>query len=154
MSIPITGLVLIPLGLLLVLLPWRFCLIGLMTFAMMSPAAVVNAGSFGLEPGYFLALLVILRTALTVMTHGFTLNAFVLTSMRSLFHFLAIALVALFLALCFFQGVDTLPGTAGFKSNAVQPFHLGRNNYTQLAYLIVNIFLIYCMAHQGARRGF
>ena len=29
MSIPITGIVLIPLGLLVALLPWRYCLIGL-----------------------------------------------------------------------------------------------------------------------------
>ena len=154
MSIPITGIVLIPLGLLLIFLPWRYCLIGLMTFGMMSPAAVVNVGNFGLEPGYYMALLVIARTALSVMTQRFILNGFVLGSMRHLFHFLAIALLALFLALCFFQGVETLPGTAGFKSNAVQPFHLGRNNYTQLAYLFINLFLIYSLAHQGARRGF
>jgi hypothetical protein len=46
-----------------------------------------------------------------------------------------------------------LPGTAGFKSGAVQPFQLGRNNFTQITYLFINLCLIYCLAHQGARRG-
>jgi hypothetical protein len=154
MSVPITGVLLIPLGLILIFLPWRFCLIGMMVFAMMSPAAVVNAGSFGLEPGYFLALLVIARTFLSVMVNGYTLNGFVLASMRPLFYFVAVTFLVLFLALSFFQGVDTLPGTAGFKTGAVQPFHLARNNYTQIAYLLINLVLIYSLAHQGARRGF
>jgi hypothetical protein len=155
MSIPITGVLLIPLGTVLVFLPWRYCLIGLMTFAMMSPAAVVNAGSIGLQPGYFLALLIIARTSFSVMVNGFTLNGFVLGEMRPIFYFAAIAFLVLFIALCFFQGqVDTLPGTAGFKSGATVPFHLARNNYTQLAYLLINLCLIYSLAHQGARRGF
>jgi hypothetical protein len=155
MNIPVTGLVLIPLGLLLVFLPWRYCLMGLATFAMMSPAAVVNVGSFGLEPGYFLALLAIGRTFVSVMTNGFTLNRSVFGAMRPLFYFAAIAFLVLFIALCFFQGqVETLPGTAGFKSAAVQPFRLGRNNFTQIAYLLINLCFVYSLAHQGARRGF
>ena len=154
MNIPITGLILIPLGAILMVLPWRYCLAGLVAFAMMSPAAVVNVGRFGLEPGYFLALLLIARTALSAMAHGYTLNGFALGAMRPLFHFLAIVLLVLFVALCFFQGhVETLPGTAGFKSGAVQPFALGRNNFTQIAYLLINLCVVYSLAHQGARRG-
>ena len=155
MNIPVTGLLLIPLGAILIVLPWRYCLIGLTAFAMMSPAAVVNVGSFGLEPGYFLALLIIARTFVSVMTNGFSLNGFVLSAMRPLFYFLAVVFLVLFVALCFFQGhVETLPGTAGFKSGAVQVFRLGRNNFTQIAYLLINLCFIYSMAHQGARRGF
>ncbi|HXJ03141.1 MAG TPA: hypothetical protein VNH44_18120 [Micropepsaceae bacterium] len=155
MSIPITGVLLIPLGMVLIFLPWRYCLTALMAFAMMSPAAVVNVGSFGLEPGYFLALLLIARTFVSVMTEGYVLNGFVLGTMRPLFYFVATTFVVLFAALCFFQGwVETLPGTSGFKSGATQPFHLARNNYTQIAYLFINLCLIYSLAHQGARRGF
>jgi hypothetical protein len=155
MNIPITGLVLIPLGALLVFLPWRYFLMGLTIFAMMSPAAVVNAGSFGLEPGYFLALLGIARVLVSVMTHGFTLNRFVLGAMRPLFYFTAVAFLVLFVALCFFQGqVETLPGTAGFKTGAVQAFQLGRNNFTQVGYLLINLVFVYSLAHQGVHQRF
>jgi hypothetical protein len=151
MSIPVTGIVLIPLGLVLAALPWRYCLAGLMCFAMMSPAAVVNVGNFGLQPGYYLGLLVIGRAGAQIMTDRFTLNAFVGAQLRPLFWFIALVLAVLFVALCFFQGqVETLPGSSGFKSGMTRPFHMARENFTQLIYLILNTCLIYAMAHLGA----
>jgi hypothetical protein len=154
MTIPLTGVLLLPLGLLLACLPWRYCLIGLMVFAMMSPAAVVNAGNFGLQPGYYLAMLLIARTAIEILSRGQMLDGFVLARMRPLALFLIVTVGVLFVALCFFQGrVETLPGTAGFKPNAAQPFYLGRENFTQLAYLILNLCLLYVLGHQAARRG-
>lgn len=153
MSIPITGIVLIPLGLLVALLPWRYCLIGLMVCAMMSPAAVINVGHLGLQPGYYLSILLIFRTAAEIVVNRFTLNAFVLARLRPLLYFLIAVFVVLFIALCFFQGqVETLRGTMGYKSSLTQPFHLGRENFTQVAYLILNICLIYALGHNGARR--
>jgi hypothetical protein len=153
MSIPITGVLLIPLGLILTFLPWRYCLIGLMTFAMLSPAAVVNVGSFGLQPGYYLAILLIGRTLGEVMLNRFTLNGFVISRMLPLWWFTVTAFAVLFIALCFFQGtVAVLPGTSGFKSAMTHPFHLARENFTQIAYLLVNVFLVYSLAHNGARQ--
>ena len=153
MAIPATGLVLIPLGLLLAAMPWRFALVGLTIFATMSPAAVVNVGNFGLQPGYYLALLLIGRTAAQIMIDRFTFDRRVLSRLLPLFWFVASALLILFLALCFFQGdVETLPGASGFKSSLIRPFHVGRQNFTQLFYLIVNCCLIYAMAHNGARQ--
>ncbi|HKQ43984.1 MAG TPA: hypothetical protein VJS47_01190 [Rhizomicrobium sp.] len=153
MSIPITGTVLIPLGLILAMLPWRFCLAGLVVFTMMSPAAVVNVGKFGLQPGYYLSLLLIGRTALQVITERLTLNGFVISQMRPLFWFIATTFAVLFIALCFFQGsIETLPGTAGYKSGLTRPFQLARENFTQLTYLILNACLVYSMAHAGARQ--
>src|SRR5208282_5771002 len=144
MSIPITGVVLIPLGLLIMFLPWRYSLIGLLTFAMLSAAAVVNVGRLGLQPGYYLAILLISRTAAEIMLDRFTLNGFVLARMRPLFYFFIVVLVVLFIALCFFQGqVETLRGTMGYKSSLTQPFHLSRENFTQIAYLTLNVFLVY-----------
>lgn len=155
MSVPVTGVLLIPLGLLIAVLPWRYCLMGLVTFAMMSPAAVVNVGSFGLQPGYYIAILLIGRTAVEIMFDRFTLNAFVLARMRPLFYFVTVAFIVLFIALCFFQGqIETLRGTSGFKANLAQPFHLGRENFTQIGYLIENICLVYVLGHQGARQAF
>ncbi|HWU56286.1 MAG TPA: hypothetical protein VN175_12340 [Rhizomicrobium sp.] len=152
MSIPVTGLLLIPLGLVLAVAPWRFSLAGLMVFAMMSPAAVVNAGNFGLQPGYYLALLLLGRTAVEVAANRFTLNGFVLSRMLPLLWFLAVAFLVLFIALCFFQTVETLPGSSGFKSGMTHPFRLARENYTQTFYLILNLCLIYAMAHNGWRQ--
>ena len=151
MSIPITGLILIPLGALLAVLPWRYSLLGLVTFAMMSAAAVVNAGNLGLPPGYYLSLLLIGRTALQVAADRFTLNAFVLSRLRLLLWFVALVFLVLFIALCFFQNVETLPGSSGFKSGMIHVFRLARENYTQTFYLIVNLCLLYAMAHNGAR---
>ena len=153
MSIPITGYVLIPLGLLIVILPWRYCLIALVAFAMLSAAAVVNVGRLGLQPGYYLSILLIGRTAAAIMFDRFTLNGFVLARMRLLFYFFIVVLVVLFIALCFFQGqIETLRGTMGYKSNLTQPFHLARENFTQIAYLILNVLLIYAVGHQGAQQ--
>ena len=152
MSIPITGILLIPLGLVLAMAPWRYCLAGLMVFAMMSPAAVVNAGNFGLQPGYYLVLLLLGRTAIQIMADRFTLNGFVIARMLPLFWFLALVFVVLFIALCFFQTVETLPGSSGFKGGMTHVFRLARENYTQLFYLIVNLCLVYAMAHTGSRR--
>ncbi len=155
MTIPITGILLLPLGLILACLPWRYGLMGLMVFAMMSPAAVVNAGSFGLQPGYYLAMLLIARTVIQTLSRRQVLDGFVLARMRPLALFLIATVAVLFVALCFFQGrVETLPGTAGFKSNAAQPFYLGRENFTQLAYLVLNLCLLYVLGHQAGRRGF
>lgn len=152
MSIPITGVLLIPLGLILAVAPWRYCLAGLMVFAMMSPAAVVNAGNFGLQPGYYLALLLLGRTTVQVAANRFTLNGFVISRMQPLLWLLALVFLVLFIALCFFQTVETLPGSSGFKSGMTHPFRLARENYTQAFYLILNLCLIYAMAHNGARQ--
>ena len=150
MSVPITGIVLIPLGLLLAIMPWRYCIAGLMVFAMMSPAAVLNAGSNGLQPGYYLALLLIGRVGIQIMTEGFVLNRFVISRMVPLFWFMALSFLVLFIALCFFEtGVDTAPGNASLM---VRPFRLGRENFTQTFYLIENIFLLYAIAHGSARQ--
>jgi hypothetical protein len=154
MSIPVTGIVLIPLGFLIALLPWRYCVIGLMAFAMMTPAAVVNVGNFGLQPGFYLAILLVARTAIEIASHGFRLNAYVLMRMRLLFLYLVVAFVVLFIALAFFQGrVDTLPGSVGFKSDALRPFRLSRENFTQIGYLILNLALVYSLGHQAARES-
>jgi hypothetical protein len=153
MSVPITGLLLIPLGLVLAVAPWRYCLAGLMAFAMMSPAAVVNAGNFGLQPGYYLALLLLGRTAVQVAVNRFALNGFVISRMLPLLWLLAVVFLVLFLALCFFQTVETLPGSSGFKSGMTHPFRLGRENFTQSFYLILNLCLLYAMGHNGARTG-
>src|SRR5262245_32915895 len=127
MDIPLTGIIFIPLGLLLIVLPLRFCLIGLAVFTTMSAAAVVNVGTFGLQPGYYFALLMTARGTLDILRDGLKFNAFILERLRFLFFFIGICLLVLFLAVVFFQGaVETLPGSAGYKTDTIRPFHLER----------------------------
>src|SRR3546814_11446570 len=61
-TMTLTGLILIPIALVAIFMPWRYCLIALLVFSPLSAAAVVNAGNFGLQPGYFFGLLVVART--------------------------------------------------------------------------------------------
>lgn len=151
----ITGLLLIPLGLLGIFLPWRFCPAFLLTFAMMSPAAVFNAGSFGLQPGYFFALLVIARTVIEIALRRQSLNRFALTRMIPLGVLIISAMVALWTAMMFFEGkIYVIGGTEGFHLSLAQPYHFRRENMTQIAYLLLNLTLVYCLAHQGARMEF
>jgi hypothetical protein len=153
MDIPVTGYLLIPLGLVAAGLPWGYALIALTVFAMMPAAAVINTGGIGLQPGFYMAILLVARTAVQIMLRGFRLNGFVLARMWPLFAFTAAALIALFIGLCFFQGkVDTLPGSSGFKSVAAHPFQLAKENYAQLGYLMANLSLVYVMGHQAVRR--
>lgn len=151
--IPSTGYVLIPLGLIIAFLPWRFCLIGLTIYGAMSAAAVINIGHFGLQPGYFLSIVLVGRAALEIMTRRFQLNAFVLGRLTLVFYLIIVSFVVLFIALCFFQGwVQCLPGTSSFDSAAVHNYHLSRENYTQILYLLINTSLVYIMGHYGAKR--
>src|SRR5262249_20794058 len=55
----------------------------------------------------------------------------------------------------FFQGkVLCLPGSAGFKGSLTHPYHLARENFNQLFYILVDATLVYCIGHHGARIRF
>src|SRR3546814_1432342 len=74
----LTGVILIPIALVAIFMPWRYCLIALLVFSPLSAAAVVNAGNFGLQPGYFFGLLVVARTFTEMLIGQASLNSFVL----------------------------------------------------------------------------
>lgn len=150
--IPLTGYIMIPLGLALMVMPWRYFAIGFGIAAVMSAAAVVNAGGFGLQPGYYFALLLIARVAfrILVLREAFRIDA--LRAMLPLLLFIIAAVFSLFVALMFFQGkIEVLNGAAGFKTTLVQAFRFGRDNLTQLAYVLLNVAMLYCVCHEFAR---
>lgn len=147
-----TGLLLIPLGLLLLLAPWRWSLLLMPTFCLLHAAAVVQIGSFGLQPGYFLGLLMVGRTLAGLTLGGQPFNRRVLQAMGPLFVLLVSAVATLWLALYFFQGeVEVIGGSAGFNLDRAAPFSFQRENITQLSYLLINLLIVYAVAHQLAR---
>lgn len=147
-----TGLILLPLGLVVMLLPWRYSFPTLMVFATMKSAAVLNAGAFGLQPGYFMALLMIGRTVVELLLLRHPLDARVLKLLTPLICFVMVCFVATWIGLAFFQGkVMVISSTVGLNLDLVQPYQLQRQNFTQLFYILLNVALVYVLAHQLAR---
>jgi hypothetical protein len=147
-----TGLVIIPLAFLIILLPWRFSIIALLVLATLDSAAVVNAGSFGLQPGYFFGLLIIARTAVEIAALGTSLDAHVVRMLVPLLLFTIICFISIWVGLTFFQGkIMVISSTAGFNLDLAQRYAFQRQNLTQPFYLILNVAIVYAVAHQIAR---
>jgi hypothetical protein len=148
----VTGLVMIPLGLLIILLPWRYSLLAFPAFSIMNSAGVVNVGSFGLLPGYFFGMLVVARTAVEIVLLPTPLNAHVIRWLTPLFLFTMICFVSIWVGLTFFQGkIMVISSEAGFNLNLAQPYTFQRQNLTQPFYLVLNLAIVYALAHQVAR---
>lgn len=144
--------VLIPILLALMLTRWNWILVMLPTCAILQSAAVLQIGSFGLNPGYFLGLLILGRTIVEVAFQTRTLNRYVLSSMIPLFFFFLAALISLWIALVFFQGrINVIGGTDAFVIERASPYQFRRENITQMAYLLMDIGIVYAIAHQVAR---
>lgn len=147
-----TGLVLGPLAFLLILLPVRFSITALPAFAMLDSAAVVNLGSFGLQPGYLLGLLIVGRTLVEIAVTGTPLNAHVFRRLLPLFLFMVVCFVSVWVGLTFFQGeVMVIGGAAGLNLDLVQPYSFQRQNLTQPFYLVLNTGIVCAVAQQIAR---
>jgi hypothetical protein len=148
----VTGLVVIPLALVLILLPWRYVIPAFLVLAMLSSAAVVNVGSFGLQPGYFFGMLIIARTVGEIVVLSTPLNAHVIRMLAPLLLFTIICFVSIWVGLTFFQGkIMVISSTAGFNLDLAQPYTFQRQNLTQPFYLLLNVGIVYALAHQVAR---
>jgi hypothetical protein len=148
----VTGLVVIPLSLVIIFLPWRYIIPALLVFAMLSSAAVVNVGSFGLQPGYFFGMLIIARTAVEIVVLSTPLNAHVIRMVTPLLLFAIICFVSIWVGLTFFQGkIMVISSTAGFNLDLAQSYTFQRQNLTQPFYLLLNTGILYVLAHQVAR---
>jgi hypothetical protein len=147
-----TGLVIIPLGLLIILLPWRYSIVTLLVFATMDSAAVVNVGSVGLQPGYFFGLLIVGRTAIEIALFRVPFNAQILTTLIPLLLFIVWAVASIWVGLTFFQGrIMVINSAASLDLDLAQPYVFQRQNLTQPFYLLLNVLILYATAHQLAR---
>jgi hypothetical protein len=146
-----TGLVVIPLAFLIIMLPWRFSVCALLIFSSLSDAAVVNVGSFGLQPGYFFGLLIIARTAAEIVILRKPLNAHVITMLMPLLLFTIVCFISIWIGLTFFQGkIMAISGATGFNLDLAQPYNFQRQNLTQPFYMLLNVAIVYALAHQIA----
>jgi hypothetical protein len=117
-----TGLVVIPLAFLIILLPWRFSIIALLVFATLDSAAVVNVGSFGLQPVYFFGMLIIGRTAIEMAVLDTPLNAHVGGMLTPLFLFAIICFISIWDGLTFIKGkIMVISSTDGFNLDLAKP---------------------------------
>ena len=143
------GLFLIPLSLLLILMPWRYSFVALAIFMMLADVAVIIVGSFGVAPAFFYGNLMIARCAVELAFGRRPLNQGIIEEIYPLLFLFAVNIVVLWVALSVFQGkIDVVTGTMGFNLNLAQPYHLTRENFTQIFYLAFHIVLVYAIAHQ------
>ena len=108
----LTGMFLIPVGLVLLFMPWRILLVALPSFALLHGAAVVNAGPVGLQPGYMLALFAIARTGLEILLLRQALNRTALILTAPLAALIVISVLILWISVAFFTGKITVIGGA------------------------------------------
>jgi hypothetical protein len=147
-----TGLLLIPLGFALVFMPWRIILLALLSFPLLHGAAVINVGSVGLQPGYFLALLVIARSSLEIVLLRQPLNRDALIFVMPLGVLVVISVLVLWISVTFFTGkVTVIGGTDAYVLENARPYTFRRENITQISYIVINTTLVYVLAHQSAR---
>lgn len=145
--ITITGLLLIPLSLFFLLLPWSWALVFLVPLVVLSDAAVLMAGSTGLYPYHFFALLLIGRFIFEILVLKRPLSRMVGAYALPLFLFALAALVTYIVAVAVFQGeVYVMPGSAKFRLSQMQPFSPVRQNINQFFYLFVNTATILVLA--------
>src|SRR5260221_6131382 len=148
----ITGLILIPLCLAMILCPWRYTAVTLVLSSLLSDADVINVGNIGLQPVFFFMPLVIARTAVEITLGKQGLNGYALRMIAPLGILLVVSTVVLLISVLCFQGnVTVVAGAAGFNLDLAAPFSVGRESLAQTIYLVLDIAAVYCLAHQAGR---
>jgi hypothetical protein len=148
-----TGIVFLPLGLIVIFLDWRWNLSLLAVASTLGAAAVLLVGSFGLQPGYYIALLIIGRVTLEACLGRIALPREIAGPLLTLILFVVIGLITLWTAVLFFQGkVIVLGGTDEFKLTAASPYQFRRENITQFCYLLFSVALTVALAIRLCRQ--
>lgn len=149
-----TGVLLIPLCLIIIVMPWRWALVSVLVLSLLASSAVFNLGSFGLQPGYFFGMLMVGRTAVELAFSGGLLRSALLLRLAPLGALLALSVLLLWVAIIAFHGkVQVVGGTDSFNLDRAQPYEFRRENITQITYLTLNALFVFVIAHQGAKLG-
>lgn len=121
--------------------------------AVLSSAAVVNLASFGIQPAYFMGLLLLgVAGVLALMRGGYCLDRAVLVRMAPLAVLLLACLNALFWATAvFWDDVWVVSGRQMFDLSSAERYSFRSENLNQLAYLILNILLTLLLADRLVR---
>lgn len=152
--ITITGLVMMPLIGLALLGSLRNRLRVLFMCAVLSSAAVVNLGSFGVQPGYFMGTALIGLAVLAALVRGeFCMDRRVALNCVPLLVLLLAALNALFWGNAVFgDDVWVVSGRQAFNLDAAERYTFRNENVNQLVYLAFNVLLAALIANQLVRR--
>ncbi len=143
----VTGLVLLPIELAAMLLPWRWVIVVLPATTIFPEAAVFVTGSLGLQPGYAMAIFVLLRAMVEATLGRCSVPKEIIPSILALASFIFVSVISLWIAVLFFQGkVSVIGGTDEFQLSAAAPWILRRENITQLIYLWLDGGLVLALA--------
>lgn len=144
----ITGLVLLPLMLVVAMLPAGWLIAGLLVFPVFADASIANPGGRAVPVGWFFVLLLAGRLAIEMILGRTGLRMDILQRLVPLVLFIASCVLSLLVALgCFAGRVMVLPGSAGFVPWLAEPYRLMPENINQLAYLGLTLLLVYLSAH-------
>ena len=148
-----TGIIWIPLCLLAVVLGFRAQIIVLGASAVFSSAAVVNLGSFGVQPGYFMALLILSVLVAVALPRGeFWLNRTIAVRSMPLAIILLASVNALFWAnAVFWDDVWVVSGRQMFDLDSAERYSFRAENLNQLVYLMLNMVLVLALSDSLAR---
>lgn len=148
-----TGLIFIPVCTVAMIAGLRMQLATFAVGAVLTSAAVVNLASFGVQPAYFMALLLLgMAGTLALMQGGYGLSRAVLVRMAPLAVLLVAALNALFWATAvFWDEVWVVSGRQMFDLSSAERYSFRSENINQIAYLLLNIALVALLADRLLR---
>ncbi len=149
----LTGLVFIPVCVAAMTAGLRAQLATFGAGTVLTSAAVVNLASFGIQPAYFMGLLLLgVAGVLTLMRGGYCLDRAVLLRMAPLAVLLLSCLNALFWATAvFWDDVWVVSGRQMFDLSSAERYSFRSENLNQFAYLILNILLTLLLADRLVR---
>lgn len=151
--ITLTGLIWIPVCLGALLAGFRAQMVVLGASAIFGSAAVVNLGSFGVQPGYFMALLMLgIAVAVALPRGEFWLSRAVVVRAIPLAVILLANLNALFWAnAVFWDDVWVVSGRQMFDLDSAERYSFRGENLNQLVYLLLNGALVLVLVDRLAR---
>lgn len=119
----------------------------------LSSASVINLSSFGIQPGYFMGLLLLAAAvALALRQGGYRLDRAVLVRVAPLALLLLVSLNALFWAnAVFWDKVWVVSGRQLFDLASAERYSFRAENVNQFAYLLLNTALALVLADRLAR---
>jgi hypothetical protein len=148
----LTGLVIIPLSLILVFGPWSRLIVFLtIVSGLFADAAVVNFSSFGIQPGYCVLLFVLARAAIELIVRHEPIRQAVLARFFPMLMLIASSLVALFVASSFHDGNIVVQSSRDGQNGTGSLFHFRLENYAQHFYVILNSLGAMVIAHKIGR---
>jgi hypothetical protein len=129
------------------LLPWRCVLVVMPATTIFPDAAVLASGSLGLQPGYAMAVFVVLRVIVEATLGRWSIPKEIVPPILALAAFVFMSVISLWIAVLLFQGrVLVISGTDYFQLSAAAPWIFRRENMTQLLYLGLNGSLVLALA--------